>query len=261
MKTTWIIVGHIFGIILVLIVGLQLNDAISKDYAGLVAVFSILIGGYTTLLNVLYQRSYAFHLLVNRLRLKLARTHTFWQPHFHFEMDANKRTEQSLLDELWQLLSKGQYGQAVKQSQTPTTLVVTLDSLLAIQLRINDSSVDLGFKHKLLVPSHLYDEYRSRLARLAEDVTKAIRPVKTTYGIQVSFGDGSRNPYYGFFVNRVPASLLQNFQVTFRLDAKSDCRIEAGTDHVNVEAGSLADAFEALNQVLRLRALPKGVPT
>ena len=261
MKVFLIVVAHIVGVFSLILVGLRLNDAISKDYAGLVTLFSVAITAYITFLNALYQKSYAFHLLINRLRLRFSRTHTFWQPHFHFEMEADKCVGPLLLNELWQLLSKGEYGQAVRQSQTPSKLVVSLDSLLTIQLRINDNSLDLGFEHKFLVPSHLYDQYRFRLARLAEDITKIVRPVKTAYGIQVSFGDGARNPYYGFFVNRVPMSLLQDFQVTFRLDAKSDCRIEAGTDHVNVEAGCLTDAFEALNQVLRLRALPKGVPT
>lgn len=244
-KAVIIAVAHAFAIALLAWAGLALNDAISRKYAGVVTVFSLAAGLYTTVLNILYQRSYAFHLLVNRVRLKLARTHTYWQPHFHLALGERSHENQSLMDELWDLLRTGEYGRPVKREQTPTTLAVALDDLLVLKFRVYDGSLDMGFEQKLLVPSHLYDDYRRRLARLAEGITRAVRPARTEYAIQVSFGDGVRNPYYGFFVNRVPASLLQDFQVAFRLAPQSDCHIQAGTDHVSVEAPTLSDTFEA----------------
>lgn len=259
MKKVMIIIAvHVVGIGLLTAIGLRLNAVISEKYAGLVTVYSLAVGVYTTVLSVLYQRSYAFHLFVNRLRLKFARTHTFWLPHFRFGVAGPQENAADFLDGLWGLFKKGMYGRPVRRDRTVTTLVVALDDLLVVKFRVENGFLSVSFEQRLLVPSHLYDDYRRRLAKLAEDVAKIVHPTSTTYGIQVSFGDGARNPYYGFFVNRVPASLLQDFQVTFRLAPHSDCRIEAGTDHVNVEAASLTDTFEALNQVLRLRALPKG---
>ena len=115
-----------------------------------------------------------------------------------------------------------------------------------------------SYNQKLLVPSHLYDAFRQRLALLAEELQRVIKPIMTRCSVRVSFPEGKSNPYYGFFVNRLSPSLLQDFQVIFRLDAKSDCRIEAATDHINVEGASLSEMFNAPTQVLTLRALPKG---
>jgi hypothetical protein len=184
------------------------------------------------------------------------RTHTFWQPHFHFEF--GQSCDSSVIEDLWKHFSTGEYGKTVKKDQTLTTLRVSIDNLFVVSLRIGDTSLDLAFDQKLLVPSHLYDTYRQRLSKLAEGARNIVNPATAKYSIIVSFADGTRNPYYGFFVSRVPAKLLQNFQVTFRLGPHSDCRIEAGMDQVDIEGASLTDTFDALNQVLSLKALPLG---
>jgi hypothetical protein len=59
----------------------------------------------------------------------------------------------------------------------------------------------------------------------------------------------------------VSADLLQNFQVVFRLDARSSCRVEAGKEDVNIESESMTELFEALKKVLSLEALPAGENT
>lgn len=94
--------------------------------------------------------------------------------------------------------------------------------------------------------------------RLVEDLSQAVKPITTQCGIVIEFAEGKSNPYYGFFVNRIPARLLEDFQVTFRLDPASDCRIEADQKHINIEGTRLTEVFEALAQVLTLRALPGG---
>ena len=258
MRVFKVVSAHLVVIVLLLWLGLLLNEMIvhyADTYAGVITVFSVAFGVYTTALNLLYQRHPGFHFFVNRLWLKTIRTHTYWQPHFHFELDTD--IDAQLLDRVWELLREGRHGRAVRRDSTPTTLSVSLDDLMVVKFRVTDGCVAVYFEQKLLVPSHLYDSYRQRLARLAEDIQGAIKPVSTRCGVQISFAEGTRNPYYGFFVNRVSPSLLQDFQVTFRLDANSDCRIEAATACVNIEASSFTDMFDALNQVLTLRALPE----
>jgi hypothetical protein len=260
-KALWIIGGHVVVVGLLFWAGFALNDIIKKHsdaYTGIITLFSVAFAAYTTALNFLYQRNAAFHLYVHRLLLKITRTHTFWQPQFDFQLNQERVADPSLLTQVWEMLRQGRHGNAVQKDQTPTTLSVSLDNLFIARFRLNEVSLCAFFDQKLLVPSHLYGAFRQRLALLAEDLQRVIKPTMTRCSVRVSFPEGKRNPYYGFFVNRLSPSLLQDFQVVFRLDAKSDCRIEAATDHVNVEGTSLCEMFDALTQVLTLRALPKG---
>ena len=129
---------------------------------------------------------------------------------------------------------------------------------MGLNFSLEDGELYVGSDREILVPAHLYEPYQRRLKLVIEDVTSIVNPVRVQCGLTVSFGAGVRNPYYGLFVDRVPAGLLQQFQVTFRLDHESDCRIEADTDRVEVQATSAVDLFLALSQVLSLEALPKG---
>ncbi len=259
MKVLWIIAAHVLAIGLLLAIGLYLNghtDSLAKNYAGLISVFSVAFSCYTTFLNFWYHKSPHFHFAVNRFLLWFSKTHTYWQPHFQFHI-----TEESGIDflgESWSMLCSGRYGKAVKTDETPTSVSVSLDDLITVKVRLTDSSLFVSFHHKLLVPSHLYDAYRQRLSRLVEDLSRVVKPTVTQCGIRIEFADGKSNPYYGFFVNRIPARLLEDFQVTFRLDGASDCRIEADQKHINIEGTRLTEVFEALAQVLALRALPSG---
>jgi hypothetical protein len=253
---TFVIILHIVVVLLLVWLGIALNDKIKNDYTGLITVFSIALGLYTTALNFLYRRSQRFYLLVNRVLLKLRHTHTFWQPHFHFGLGQEQKAQ--IIEEIWRHFQTGQYGSSIKRNQTPTTLEITIDELFIAMFRLDQNCLDLHFEQKLLVPSHLYVEYRRKLSKLAEGIAGILKPVSSKYGIIVSFDEGNRNPYFGFFVNRVPPDLLQTFQVVFRLTNDSDCRVEAGIDQVNIEGGNLTDTFEALGQVLSMRAIPQG---
>jgi hypothetical protein len=261
MKVFWIIIGHIIAIGLLFWAGIALNDIIkqySDTYTGVITLFSIAFGVYTAILSFLYQQNAAFHLFVHRLLLRITRTHTYWQPQFDFQLDQEETADPILLERVWEMLHQGRHGNVVQKDKTPTTLSVSLDELFIVRFRLNDTSLCTFFDQKLLVPTHMYDVYRQRLALLAENLQQVVKPTMTRCSVRVSFPEGKSNPYYGFFINRLSPSLLQVFQVIFRLDAKSDCRIEAGTDHINVEGTSLSEMFEALMHVLALRALPKG---
>jgi hypothetical protein len=188
--------------------------------------------------------------------MRLLRTHTYWQPHFTFEL-SNSGVREQMLQEIWQMLSRGQHGRAELRSRTPTTMVVALDDLFVIQLRI-EQSLSLSFEQKLLVPAHLYDKYRQRLARLTESIAQVANPKSVQCGVVVSFEAGTRNPYYGLFVNHVQPELLDEFDVSFRVDSQSSCRVEADKDCVNIESHSLVELFDVLTTVVTFRALPAG---
>jgi hypothetical protein len=161
-----------------------------------------------------------------------------------------------VLEDIWNMLAQGGHGAAQLKEQSPTTLVVAVDELFVIRFRVDETKLYLGFEQKLLVPSHMYNQYRQRLGRLAEDITRLVKPTSLQCGLKISFENGAKNPYYGVFVSRVPPELLQDFQVAFRLAARSSCRVEAGKDHVNIESTSLSELFDALSEVLSLKALP-----
>jgi hypothetical protein len=257
MKTiSTVIILHIVFLVVIIWLGVTLNDEINNKYAGAITVFSIAFALYTTALNFLYQRWQRFYLFINRVLLKLRRTHTFWQPHFHFIL--KQEPEAQIIEELWKYFQSGRHGSVIKRNQTPSTLEITIDELFVAKIWLGQNCLDLYFEQKLLVPSHLYNEYRRKLSRLAEGIAHIIKPVSSKYSILISFDENNQNPYFGFFVNRVPAQLLQTFQVTFRLTSDSDCFIEAGINRVNIEGGNFTDTFEALGQVLSLTAIPQG---
>ncbi len=240
---------HILFIGLLIWLGIALNDEVKNEYTGVITVFSIALALYTTALNFLYQRWQRFYLFINRVLLKLRRTHTFWQPHFRFIL--RQEPEAQIIGELWKYFQAGQHGSVIKRNQTPSTLEITIDELFVAKIRLDQNCLELYFEQKLLVPSHLYNEYRRKLSRLAEGIASRIKPASSKYSILISFDENNQNPYFGFFVNRVPAQLLQTFQVTFRLTSDSDCFVEAGIDRVNIEGGNFTDTFEALGQILK----------
>jgi hypothetical protein len=259
MKIFWIIAAHVVVSAFLLWGGISLNDVIlhsQSRYPGVVSVFSVAFAVYTTALNFLYHRNLAFHLFVNRIRLRLARTHTYWQPHVTMTLDPVTPVRATLLDEIWQMLADGKHGVPQRREMTPTTLSVALDELFVIRFRLDEQCLYMDFEQKLIVPSHLYDRFRKRLASLADNVARLAKPNAVQCGLVVSFDERDKNPYYGLFVNRVQPEMLQSFQVTFRLDANSSCRVEAGKNHVNIESQSLPDLFEALRTVVSLKALP-----
>lgn len=268
MKTLLILVlGHIAGITLLLWIGWSLNELINQyanKYAGIITVLSSAFGIYSFVVSLLYHRNRRFHFWVNRIRLTLSRTHTYWQPSFDLELSEESASNRpQLLDSIWTALSGGRFGRTKKIGQTPTTLSIEIDDVMCMVFRFHDDDdcLHAHLDRKLLVPSHLYDTYRHKLARLAEELRRLVNPVEMRYGLIVSFGDGVANPYYGFFVNQVPAELLQDFHVAFRPDTESTSRIEAEKDRVSIEGSSHVDFFEALAQVLSLRAVPGGVST
>jgi len=257
MKLAIIIFVHLIGLTLLLFLGVSLNTFL-QSHAGVISVLSVAVGLYATAVNILYHRNRRLYLFVNRVLLKVRRTHTYWQPSFDLELSQSQDLSNDWIQMVWKILQEGRFGVAKKRDETPTTLKVDLDSLTVLVFRRDDLHLHVHFDRKMLVPAHLYDTYRKRLASLVEAVNGVVKPVSVRYGLQIAFGDGVRNPYYGFFVNRVPSDLLQDFQVVFQLSEQSACRIEAGADHVNIEGTSFVEFFDALTEVLSLRAVPGG---
>ncbi|MGL5095766.1 MAG: hypothetical protein ACRDD1_09270 [Planctomycetia bacterium] len=51
---------------------------------------------------------------------------------------------------------------------------------------------------------------------------------------------------------------MDDFEVRFKLNKDSSCRIEAVREFVNIESASLVDWREALSKVVTLEAAPVG---
>ena len=259
-----VIVCHVLAIMALVTLGLWLNSPLSRyasDYGGLITVLSASFGIYSFVINILYQKNRHVHFWINRLWLHFVRTHTFWKPSFDFTLASEDLdTRKNSLVRAVEAIEAGGLGPTRRGQIAATVANVTVDDMICIVLRCDGGHVHLTLDRKLLVPSHLYDAYRQKLAKIAEAVHLGVAPVHDArYCITVSFGDGVANPYYGFFVNRVPIDLLSHFEVSFRLNKQSPCRIEAGKDFVNVDGTSLVEVFEALAQVVSLRAVPDGV--
>ncbi len=230
-------------------------------YQGFVTASTSLYGVGVTAYNILYNKNRKFYLFVNRLWFKVARTHTFWNASFRFSLRPEHDDDRSsILTRLAERFRDGRHGRAVFEQVSRSLLNVVLhgDEPMGLNFSLGDGELYVGSDREMLVPAHLYESYQRRLKLVVEDVISVVNPLGVQCGLTVSFGAGMRNPYYGLFVDRVPPDLLQQFQVTFRLDRKSDCRIEADTDRVDVQATSIVDLFLALSQVLSLEALPKG---
>jgi hypothetical protein len=231
-----------------------------KGTSGIFDTAAILCGAYTTLFNVLYQRNMKFYLLINRIKFKLSPTSTMWLASFRFGLDPGQNGPPStLLTRIAERLRAGGHGRVEVRGQFSNSLEILIDELIGLTISLDQDSVFVALDRKLSVSSDQYQRYQHKLRRIADDISLAINPTDLRCELQVSFQPGAPNPYYGFLVNRVPSDLLQDFRVSFKLNRDSNCRIMANLDHVGVDASNLGDLFDALSEVLSLRALPGGV--
>lgn len=253
-----VVVGHIVGVLLLVGLGLLLNETLKANtYQGLTTVLSTAFGIYCFVVNILYHKNQTVFLWVNRLLLMVRRTHTYWLPAFDYTLsDATVENRHELIDNVEKALKSLPSKKVQRTSGTPTSAAITIDDTIFLLLRVDEAHLHLTLDRKILVPSHLYESYSRRLARIAEAISNAIQPESARLGITITFADGIQNPYFGLFVQRVPSQLLRHFEASFLLHQGSSCRIEAGTDSINIESQGSVDFFDALNQVLALKAIP-----
>lgn len=261
MKSLVIVAGaHLAGIVILGCVAYVFNDAIKAQtaaYEGFTAVFSVAFGIYSFALNLLYHKSQEVYLWVNRLLLMVRRTHTYWLPAFSFSIPgATLEDRQTLVERVEDALETLPHKKIKRISQTPSSATISIDDALFVVLRINDGHFFVTLDRKILVPSHLYELYCQRLARIGEAIRDVVKPDSVRLGISITFDDGVANPYYGFFVQRVPPQLLRHFEASFTFGHGSSCRIEAATDGISIEGTSLTDFFLAISKVLALRTAP-----
>ena len=253
----WLMVGG--GVVcLILAVAYQLYGL-----HGVVTAFTSIYGAAVTAYNVLYSKNRKFYLFVNRLWFKVARTHTLWNVSFRFSLESAKDGDHSsILSRLADRFRDGKHGRATVAQVSRSILNVVLhrDEPMGFNFSLDDDELYVGSDREVLVPAQLYERYQRRLKLVVDDIIGVVKPRHSRCGMTVGFGAGTKNPYYGLFVDRVPPDLLQQFHVMFRLDHDSDCRIEADSDRVEVQASNSIDLFQALSHVLNLEALPKGAP-
>lgn len=253
-----VIVAHLVGIAALVGLGLLLNDTLKANtYGGVTTVLSTAFGIYCFVVNILYHKNQRVFLWVNRLLLLVRRTHTYWLPAFDFTLsDTTLANRHEAINEVEKALAASPHKKIQRSNETPSSATITIDDTFFFVIRVDETHLHVTLDRKILVPAHLYEAYRQRLARFAEVISNAVHPESVRLGITITFGDGVSNPYFGFFVQRVPSQLLRHFQASFLLDQASSCRIEAGTDSINIESQGAVDFFEALSQVLALKAIP-----
>jgi hypothetical protein len=254
----WVVLAHIVGVVALIGLGLLLNEPLKANtYGGVTTVLSTAFGIYCFVVNILYHKNQRVFLWVNRLLLLVRRTHTYWLPAFDFTLsDASLANRREVINEVEKALAALPHKKIQRTNDTPSSAAITVDETFFFVLRLDESHLHVTLDRKTLVPAHLYEAYRQRLARFAEVISNAVHPESVRLGITITFGDGVSNPYFGFFVQRVPSQLLRHFEASFVLAHASSCRIEAGTDSINIESQGAVDFFEALSQVLAIKAIP-----
>ncbi|GHT36418.1 hypothetical protein FACS189427_08000 [Planctomycetales bacterium] len=106
----------------------------------------------------------------------------------------------------------------------------------------------------LTVPRGLYEKKNKFLIGFVEKIRELTKAISISSEIQIQFED-KKNPYYGFFVNSLPADLLDSFDVSLRTDTESECIVIANNDGITVKGKNLLDTFTTLKDVLLLQPL------
>lgn len=261
MKTvTTIVAAHVLGILALLAIGLWLNTSIAahlSNYQGVITVFSTAFGVYSFAINYLYHRNQNVYLWVHRALLILRRTHTYWLPAFDYALgERTLEARRSLLSTVELALSALSEKKIKRTDETPYFAKMVLDDVFFLVLRCDESHLFVSLDRRILVPSHLYERYCRQFAKIAETVATAANAGSIRLGMTITFDDGVVNPYYGFFVRRIPSHVLRHFEASFQFGHSESCQIIAGTNSISIEGESVVDFFAGLSQVVALEATP-----
>ncbi|MGL4462282.1 MAG: hypothetical protein ACRC1K_09010 [Planctomycetia bacterium] len=237
----------------------QIEDQLGR-YNGMTTAVSALVGFYSFAASVLYHRNPRFHFWVRRLLFRMSRTHTYWKPLFRFQFDElTVKQKNEVVSKAADAIKRAFKGDAVLDDSSVVSSAILIDDEVRVVLRFDGDALAVCLDRKQLVPSHLYERACRRLVKIAESVREAVpQPTSTAYAVTVTFDVGASNPYYGFFLNHIPEALVDDFEVRFKLNKDSSCRIEAVREFVNIESASLVDWREALSKVVTLEAAPVG---
>jgi hypothetical protein len=187
------------------------------------------------------------------------RTHTYWLPTYNLILSNNSlEYRRTLVEKVYTALKELPHKKITLQDETLTSAAICIDDKLFLVLQIGEQHLFATLDRKILVPSHLYETYQHTLARIGEILREAATPDSVQFGLTITFDDGVMNPYYGFFVRRVPSHILCHFEASFQFGHGSSCQIEVGTDSINIEGTSAVDFFAGVSQVLALEATPTG---
>ncbi len=250
----------VVGVVLVL-GGLSANATLER-YSGLLTVIGLGFGYYSFVLNLYYNRNPRVYGLVNRVLLSIRRDHTYWELSIAFIFEPRSPDQRCvLLSTIESRLREKYVGRVQVTRVTMEHMEMTIDNLIGLIFHLEAHRLALSLDRRLTVPVHAYAEYQHELFTIADAIQEVVKPDDVICDVQVYFRRGQPNPFYGFFVCRVPSKLVEAFHVVFRMDRCPDCRIEASTDHVGVHANSLAKMFACLDEVLSFRALPASVET
>ena len=243
------------------VLGTSYNASTPQErFANLKSALGILVGYYSFVFNWYYNTNPRVYGFVNRYLLLVRRTRTFWDMNLEFAFESRPGEQLSkLLGELEAKLLESKLGKLKIESRTVDRMKFVLDTgedEVGFIVHLEDGLMTVCLDRKITVPLDAFSDYQNLLIKIAEKMQFVVKPDRVLCNVQVYFRQGKPNPFYGFFVNRIPARWLETFHVVFRVDRHPDCRIEASTDHVGVQADSLTNLFSGLEEVLTFQALP-----
>jgi hypothetical protein len=255
----WVIAG--ISVLILALVGIHLAAYWHGGWSEVYTVGVTTYGLLGTALAALYKWNQRFYFLAKKVRFWISGANTYWTASFRFEIDP-KQCSPELLGVVADRLKLDQKVKVdvQKKDRMGMTLVLRKDFPIGLRFDLDEDSLFVSTDRELLVPANLADAYVKRLEKIADEIRSVVHPHGVVCDVNVGFGEGSKNPYYGFFIERVPPDLLENFQVRFVVDRDSDCRVTAETDSVSIRSTRLADLFKGISKIVSLSALPEGAP-
>ena len=229
-------------------------------FANLRSAIAVLAGYYSFVFNWYYNTNPKLYGFVNRHLLLIKQIHTFWDMNLEFRFESRSGENLAkLLPELKTALDESNLGELeVKSSDVDKLEFVlhTREGDIGFRIYLQDCVLTACLDRRLTVPFNAHKDFQNLLQNIAEKIQRVAKPDQVLCNLLVYFREGKPNPFYGFFVNRIPVEWLKTFNVVYNVARHPECLIEATTDHVGVKSDSLKTLFEGLGDVLTFQALP-----
>lgn len=256
-----VIAGNACALLLILAVAYSCNDWATQLIGNNQGGWAILTSGlavWSFVIQLLYYRNEAVFLAVNKILMIFKKVHTRWKPFFAYTLsDVHCQEVTDRLESVQNELSRLPDAKLKWRKESSTLYRVELFDVFHFVLMIRELRIVLTFDRDETVPSHLYDRYSSRLASIAEVFQRELRPTEMQMSLTLTYRDGIKNPYFGYFVREVPSHLLTAFDITFEVGTEQKSRVCATVDSVEVHSDSIRCLFESAEHILSLSAIPQ----
>lgn len=228
------------------------------DWEGVIASISLILAIYVAILQWFFNHSDHFFLTVQRLKLRFLRTHTHWCLTAKFELSCDLFKDGiSNIPELFKQIQRSLESvedRDISIANTDTTLNVVFGSEDTISFSINSNETERPYiylkTNKMLVPSHIYNEKLHNLGRWLESIGNLDYTLDPSYELQIEF---KQNPFFGFYLKRLPRELIENFNCSINLPTtKSTSEVTTTKDYILVRSTIVSSLLQSANDCLTL---------